>query len=60
MTTITIKRDVRGDFSVFFQSRSADAFADLVSSIKCAIPAGFRAYRSIPRVIQFSVDRSSG
>jgi len=45
VTTITIKRDALGDFLVFFQSRSADAFALLVSSIKGLIEPGFRDYR---------------
>ncbi len=49
MTTITIKRDVLGDFLIFFQSRDSDAFADLVSSIKCGIPPGFRTYRPAER-----------
>ncbi len=59
MTTITIKRDVLGDFLVFFQSRSADAFADLVSSIKCAIPPGFRTYRPAERCWQVDADAKS-
>jgi len=45
VTTITIKRDVLGDFLIFFQSRDRDAFALLVSSIKGLIEPGFRDYR---------------
>ncbi len=49
MTAITIKRDPLGDFLIFFGSRDRDAFADLVSSIKCGIPPGFRTYRPAER-----------
>jgi hypothetical protein len=59
MTTITIKRDVLGDFSVFFQSRDSDAFADLVSSIKCAIPPGLRTYRPAERCWQVDASAKS-
>jgi hypothetical protein len=45
VTTITIKRDVLGDFLIFFQSREREAFALLVSSIKGLIEPGFRDYR---------------
>ena len=59
MTTITIRRDVLGDFLIFFQSRDSDAFADLVSSIKCAIPPGLRAYRPAERCWQVDADAKS-
>jgi len=59
VTTITIKRDPLGDFLIFFQSRDRDAFADLVSSIKCAIPPGFRTYRPAERCWQVDADAKS-
>jgi len=52
VTTITIRRDALGDFLVFFQSRDRDAFADLISSLKCALPPGFRTYRPAERCWQ--------